>query len=229
MKARQNIQCYLGYWVWFGSWGIVWSKSHDVEIVRAAGCVFNKGETETGAVSGKKGIIYSGSCDIWVQLVRYDNNDSYPEFCWFIHSTRPGLSAAEPPGISGMSSLETRFGTCSEECFRSGVLLLHHTPLLPLRPRASRGKLSHSQVVPNLEPSNRATNMPSGRKSTCILGHGMENMLFFALRYFLLAKGRYAQGSWWYTQMMVRSIVPRSCAILRQSHQEGITPFKRCK
>ena len=50
--------------------------SHYIQIVEDAGGVFNRGEKGNGGVGGKKGYIYSSSCNFWVQLVRYDDFDS---------------------------------------------------------------------------------------------------------------------------------------------------------
>jgi len=55
-------------------------RSHEVEIVRDAGTVFNIGGKEIGGVWKKKGYIYSSFSDLLVQLVTYDNDDSYLVF-----------------------------------------------------------------------------------------------------------------------------------------------------
>ena len=44
--------------------GIVLWKSRNVEGVEDAGGVSNTGEKENGGVGGKKGYIYSSSCDL---------------------------------------------------------------------------------------------------------------------------------------------------------------------
>jgi len=80
------------------------------------------------------------------------------EFCWLTNTKRPRRHLAEPPGTSWTTSLEKRFGTRGEGSLRRQALHLHHTIFLPLRPRASRSKLGSSQVVPNVQPSNTATN-----------------------------------------------------------------------
>jgi len=49
-----NIQSCVGYWVCFGTRGVVLCKSRDVEIVQDAGSVFNMGRKENGCVGGKK-------------------------------------------------------------------------------------------------------------------------------------------------------------------------------
>ena len=72
----------------FGTRGVILCKSHDVKIVQDAGGVFNMGGKENDGVGGKKGYIYSSSCDFLVQLVRYDNFDSYPAFCCLTNTKR---------------------------------------------------------------------------------------------------------------------------------------------
>jgi len=167
--------------VCFGTRGVLWRKSHDVEIVQDAGSLFNTGGKENGSLGGKKGYIYVSSCYFPVQLVRYDNFDSHPAFCWLMNTHRPSLLFAHPPGTSWMRSLKTSFSTRGEASLRCQALLLHNTRLLLLRSCASRSKLSSSQVVPTVQPSNTATNMPSGGKSTCNWCHRIENRSLFAL------------------------------------------------
>ena len=65
-----------------GTRGVDVCQSHDVEIVQDAGGVFNMGGKENEGVGGKKGYIYSSSCDFLVQLVRYVNFDFYSAYCW---------------------------------------------------------------------------------------------------------------------------------------------------
>ena len=48
-------------------------KLRDVEIVQDAGGVFNMGRKDNGCVGGKKGYIYSRSCDFFVKLVLFVN------------------------------------------------------------------------------------------------------------------------------------------------------------
>ena len=67
-KPRWNIQSCVGYWVCFRMRGVVLCKSCDVERVEDAGRVLNPGGKENGGVGGKKGYIYSSSCDVLVQL-----------------------------------------------------------------------------------------------------------------------------------------------------------------
>ena len=78
--------------------------------------------------------------------------------------------------------------TRGKESLRCWVMLLHHTPLISLRPRASRSKLSSSQVVPTVKPSNTATNTPSGGRITRNRCHTIDNMSLFALRCSLLCQ-----------------------------------------
>jgi len=105
-------------------------------------------------------------------------------FCWVMNTKRPSVHLPQPLGTIWMRILEMRFSTCTEECLRRRALLLHHTPLLPLKPHASRSTLSSSQVVPTVQPLNTATNTPSGGKSTCTWCHWIENTSLFALRCF---------------------------------------------
>jgi len=65
-----------------GTRGVGLCKSRDVEIVQDASGVFNMGGKVNGGVGGKMGNLYSSSRDFLVQLVPYDNFDSYPVFCW---------------------------------------------------------------------------------------------------------------------------------------------------
>jgi hypothetical protein len=44
--------------------GIVLCKSHDIKIVQDAAGVFNPGAKDSAGVGGKKGYIYSSSCDL---------------------------------------------------------------------------------------------------------------------------------------------------------------------
>lgn len=62
-SQEQNIQCYLGYKVCFGTTEVVLFKSHDVDIVQNTGGVFNMGEKGTGDVGQKMEYIHSSSCD----------------------------------------------------------------------------------------------------------------------------------------------------------------------
>ena len=73
-------------------------KSCDVEIAQDAGGVYKTGGKEKGGVGGKKGYIFSSSCDFLVQLVRYDYFDSHPAFCWIMSRTWPSLHLAQPRG-----------------------------------------------------------------------------------------------------------------------------------
>jgi len=48
----------------FGTRGVVWYKSHDVERVEHVGRMLYTGGKENGGVGGKKGYIYSSSCNL---------------------------------------------------------------------------------------------------------------------------------------------------------------------
>jgi len=164
--------------------GIVLCQSPDVEIVQKAGGGFNMRGKENGGVGGRKGYIYLSSWNFLVQLLRYDNFDSYPAFCWLTDTKWPSLHLVQPTGTSLTRSLETRVSTQGDESLWCRALVLHHTPLLPLRPRASRSTLCSSQVIQTVQPSNTATNSPSGGKSTRNWCHRIENTSLFALRCF---------------------------------------------
>jgi len=86
--------------VCFGTRGIVLGQSRDVKIVQDAGGVFNTGGKENDGVGRKKGYTYRSFCDFLVQLVRYDNCDSYLAFCWLMNAKRPSLHLTQPPGTS---------------------------------------------------------------------------------------------------------------------------------
>jgi len=187
-NSRGDLQSCAGYWLCFGMKGVVLCNTHGVKIVKEAGGVFNTRGEEYGGVSGKNGCIYSSSCDFLVPLVRYDNFDSYPAFCWLANTKWPSLYLAQPLGISCMRSPETRFSDRGDKSSWCRALLLHRTPHWPLRPRASRSNLSSSQEVPTVQPSNMPTTMPSGWKSTHISCHRIENLSFFTLRWFELCQ-----------------------------------------
>jgi len=102
--------------------------------------------------------------------------------CWLTNTKQPSLHLALPPGTSWPRCLDTRSSTRSEVCFQRWELGLHHSPLVPLRPHASRSTLSCSPVVPTGQPSSKATNMPSGGKRSCNWCHRLENTSLFALR-----------------------------------------------
>ena len=150
----------------FGTRGVVLCNSRDVKIVQDAGSIFNAGGKGNETVGGKKGYIYSSSCDFLVLLVRYGNFDSYPAFCWLMNTKQPTFHVARPPGTSWMRSLETRFCTPAAESLRRPASLLHVTPLSQLRPCESRSTLHRSQVVITVQPSITATDTPGGGNST---------------------------------------------------------------
>ena len=181
MKPGGRVQSCVCNRVCFRTRGIVLFKSCDVEIAQDAGGVYHAGGEEKVDVGRKKGYIYSSSGNFLVQLVRYDNFDSFPAFGWSTNTKRPSLHLVQPQGTSWMTSLKMRFSICGEDSLRCWVMLLHCTPLVPLRPRASRSKLSSSYIVPTVQPSNTASNNASGGKSTCNWGHRIENTSLFSL------------------------------------------------
>jgi len=181
-KPRWQVQSPVGHRVCIGTRGVVLCKLCDVKIVQDAGGVYNAGGKEKGGVGGTKGYIYSNSGDFLVHLERYDIVDSYPAFCWLTNTKRPSVHHAQPLGTLWTTSLETRSSTPGEDSSRRQAFLLHHTPLWPLLPRASRSKQSSSQVVPTVQPANTATNLPSGGKYTRNWCHTIENTSLFGLR-----------------------------------------------
>jgi hypothetical protein len=50
--------------------GVVLCKSRDVERVEDAGSVLNRGGKENGGEGGKKGYIYSSSCEL-IHILRF--------------------------------------------------------------------------------------------------------------------------------------------------------------
>jgi len=116
-KPRGNVQGCVGYQLCYGPRGIVICRSSEVEIIRDAAGVFNAGGHENGGVGGKKGYIYSSSCNFLVQLVRYQYFDSYPSFSWLTNTKRHSLGPAQPPSISWTRSLQATYSTCGEEYF----------------------------------------------------------------------------------------------------------------
>jgi len=56
--------------VCFGTRGVVLCKSRNVKRVEDAGVVLNMGGKENGGVGGKKGCIYSSSCDL-IRILRF--------------------------------------------------------------------------------------------------------------------------------------------------------------
>jgi hypothetical protein len=74
-KPLRNVQSCVGYGVCFGTRGIEFSNSRDVNIVQDTCCVFNTGGKEDGSAGVEKGYISASSCDILVQLVLLVNKD----------------------------------------------------------------------------------------------------------------------------------------------------------
>ena len=92
-----NVQCCVDNWLNFATIGGVFHKSCEVKIVQHDYGVSNMGANGNGGIGGKKRYIYSS---FLVQLVKYDNFDSYPAFCWFTNTKWPSLHLAQPPGTS---------------------------------------------------------------------------------------------------------------------------------
>jgi len=133
--------------VYFGKRGIVLCKSRDVAIRMLSVCIVWE-ERERRCRQEE-----------WIHILEFQRFlGSTCEFCWSTITKRPSLHLAEPPGASRTTSLETKFSTRREGSLQCRALRLHHTSFLLLRPRASWSKLSSSQVLPAVQPSNMATN-----------------------------------------------------------------------
>ena len=70
-----NVQCCVGYRVCFGTRAFVLCKSRAVKIgmlvvCLIAGRVFNTGGKDNPSVGGKRGYLYSSSCDL-VNILRF--------------------------------------------------------------------------------------------------------------------------------------------------------------
>jgi hypothetical protein len=164
-KPRVNIQSCVGYRVCFGTRGVVWYKSHDVEIVEEAAGVFNCGRCV--ACWRKR----ESRCrrEEGIYILDFLQFGLYPAFCWLMNTTQPSHHLEQPPGTSWMSSLKTRFSAHGEDSLQCWALLWHHIPLLVLRPHASRSKLSSFQVVPTVQLFNTATNALQWKKHTQLM------------------------------------------------------------
>jgi hypothetical protein len=68
-KPGKNVRECVGHWVCFGWWGGVLFKLRCIQRVDDTSSVLNTGGKEIRGVGGKKGYIYSTSCDVLVQLV----------------------------------------------------------------------------------------------------------------------------------------------------------------
>jgi len=158
-NVEQVIGCFLEERYWL-------CQSQDVKSVQDAGCLFNKGGNGKGGVGRKKAYMYSSFYNFLVQLVRYDNVDSYPAFFWLTNTIRPSLHLAQPPGTWDMRIHKMRFSTHGENSLRLQALRLDDTQSVLHRPHTSPSKLSSSQVVPTVQPCNSATNMCSSGKGT---------------------------------------------------------------
>jgi len=96
-----------------------------------------------------------------------------------MNTEQPSILLAQSPDASWMRYLKMTLNTHSEYSLWSRVLILHHTPFLPLRPHASRCKLSTSQVMQTVQPSNTATNMSSGGIRAGNWCHMREKIILF--------------------------------------------------
>jgi hypothetical protein len=92
-------QRFVGCWVCFATKGVGLCMSRDVEIVQDTRGVCNLRGNESGGVGGKKGYNNLSLCDFLLQLVRYDNINSYPAHCCLIDTKGPAfiLHNHQPP------------------------------------------------------------------------------------------------------------------------------------
>ena len=95
-KPRLNIQSRVGYWVCYGTRGVVLCKSRDVQIDQDAGRVFNCWRC----------VQYRGKRE-WrcrreegIYILEFLRFGSYPAFSWLMNTKRPSLHLAQPPGTS---------------------------------------------------------------------------------------------------------------------------------
>lgn len=78
----------------FGAREVILHKLHYVGSVYNVGGVNNTGENLKCRLGGKKQYIHLGSCDFLVQLMSYDDCDSYSMFCWLTNPKPPSLHLA---------------------------------------------------------------------------------------------------------------------------------------
>ena len=182
------MESYIDYRVWFRTRSYAVCKSCDVEILQDCGGVFNSGGKENCSVGAKKRYIYSSFCDFLLQLVKYDNVDSYPAFCRLTNTQRPCLHLAQWPGTTWMRICKTRFRTGGEERWWYQGMLLNFESRSLLSSGAPLSKLSNCQVVPTVQPSNAPTNTLSCAKSTWNWCHRMNNTSLFTFQCFNLCE-----------------------------------------
>jgi len=133
-------------------------------------------------VSPARWDIYLSSCNFLVQLVKYDNFDSYPMFCWSTNTIRPSLHHAQATSHLMNQEPWDKIEYLQWGMFMMPWVALHYTPLVTLRPHASQSKLRWSKVVPIVQSSNKATHKPSNQTTTHNWGHRIGNTSFFGLQ-----------------------------------------------
>jgi len=142
-----NGQSCVGYWVCC-EWEALLCPSHMMLRLGCCDCVYYRKKTESRC--RRKDGIYLPEFRRFV--------DSTCEFCWLTNTHQPSVHLAEPHATPWMTTLKTRFCTHGENSLWSWALFLHRISFLPLRPHAFPSKLSSSQVVATVQPSNTATN-----------------------------------------------------------------------
>jgi len=124
-----------------------------------------------------------------IHILEFLPFDSYPAFSCIQNTKWPSLHLAQPRGTSWMRSLETRFWTRGEDSLRRGVLLWHLIQHFLLRPRASQSKLSSSQVVLTLQPSNTASNTKRWKAHMQLMSFDKEYVIVRFVMLLALPKG----------------------------------------
>jgi hypothetical protein len=184
--------------------------------------VYNTGGEEKGDVAEKKG--YIGLCcgEFLVQ-------GSTCEFCWLRNKIRRSLHLAAPAGTSGTTSLETRFSTRREDSVQHWALLWHLISLLPLRPCASRSKLSSPQLSQLCNHSTRLQT-PSGGKCRRNWCHRIENTSLVALRcFFALPTRDFHRETEHIHNLWFEVLFQERVQYNDNRAKKAYTPFKRCK
>jgi hypothetical protein len=150
-------------------------------------------------------------------------------FCWLTNTKWPSLLFGEPPGTTQMRSLETRFSIRGANSIRRRVLLWHLVLLFPLRPRASRSKLSSALVVRTVQPSNTVTNTSQWKKHTQLMSQDREYVIVPFAMLLALLKGDFhwevedIHNRWFDVLCQERVQYYDNCA------KKASTPFKRCE
>ena len=80
-----NEQSCVDYQECFGTRGIVLCKSGDVKRVQDAGGVFSMRRTANRVVGGRKGYIYSSSCDL-IHILRFAGQSTHNGPAFLLHN-----------------------------------------------------------------------------------------------------------------------------------------------